>query len=134
MLKLIVFAQKSHAKRTIEYTATVLVHTAFAFHAHRIDQWTGARMTLQTFSSMAHPCLAKITNRTDHAQTGGEYARMFDHTVARLQHAFDFATLSADRKTLHTLTEVAKGTRLLFALAFVALQMETKIWKKQKKN
>lgn len=73
---------------------------------------------------MAYPGFAEIANRTDHAQTGGKNARMFDHTVTSLQHAFDFAALRTNRKALHTLAEVAEGTGLLFSLALVALQME----------
>lgn len=73
---------------------------------------------------MAYPGFAKIANRTDHAETGGEHAHMLDHTVARFQHAFNFAALCTDRQTLHTLTEVAEGTRFLLSLALVALQLE----------
>lgn len=70
---------------------------------------------------MAYPRFAKIANRTDHTETGGEYSRMFDHTVTSLQHTFDFAALCTDRKALHTLAEVAKGAGLLFSLALVTL-------------
>lgn len=126
MLKLIVLAQEAHAKRTVEYATTMFVHTSLTFDAHSIDQRTCARMTLKAFASVTDPGFAEIANRSNHAETGGEYANMFNYTVARFQHAFDFAALSTDRKALHTLTEIAESTRFLFSLTFVALQTKIK--------
>lgn len=100
----------------------MFIHRAFAFDTNGILQWATACVRLQTFAAVTNPGFTEVTNGTDHAEAGSEHTRMTDNTIARLQHAFDFAALRTDGQALHTLTEVAEGTRFLFSLAFVALK------------
>lgn len=84
-------------------------HLKMSTHLQR----TRASVHLETLATVADPSLAKVTDRTDHGQAGGEQARMADQAIARLQHALDLAALCADGQSLDALTEVAKGPRLL---------------------
>jgi len=122
MLKLIVLAQETIAKGALEDTSTMLPDTAFTLQANGILQRTGAGVRGKTLAAVAHPCLAEVANGANHSwKSSGIHARMFDHTVASLEHAFDLATLCTNGQTLHTLAEIAKGTRLLLLLALVAV-------------
>lgn len=70
-------------------------------------------MHLKTLSPVADPGFAKVTNGSNHSHSGGKDSRMFDQTIAGLQHALDFATLGTNGQSLDTLTEVTKGSGLL---------------------
>lgn len=119
MLELIVLAQKSLAKATLEYASAVLVNTAFAFHTGGVRQRTSARMRLQTLSPVANPSFTKVANGTDHSEASCKNARMPDNAIARFQHAFHFATLRTDRQTLNALTKVAESSRFLLPVCSV---------------
>lgn len=49
-----------------------------------------------------------------HAKPCGEHPRVSHHTVSRLEHALDLATVGTRGQSLHCLAEVAECTVLLF--------------------
>lgn len=110
MLELIILAEEAIAVAALENASTMLPHTPFTFKAHCVLQRAGACMGLQAFATVADPRLAEVANGTDHSKSSSENPRMFDYTVAGLQHALDFATLRAYRQTLETRAEIAKGS------------------------
>lgn len=87
---------------------------------------------------MTHPSFAEITDSTlrkkfyfestfhsrveieflestyHHSHARCVYTRVSYHTVSSLQHTFHLAALSANRKTLYVLTEVAESSISLF--------------------
>lgn len=70
-------------------------------------------MHLKALPAVADPSLTEVANSPNHGHATGIDSRMPDQAIARLQHTLDLATLSADRQSLDTLAEVAKGTGLL---------------------
>lgn len=122
MLKLIVLAQEAITEGTLKDSSTMFPNTAFTLQANCILQRTGAGVRGETLASMAHPCLAEVANGANHSRkSSGIHSRMLDHTVASLEHALYLATLRTNGQTLDTLAEIAKGTRLLFLFALIAI-------------
>lgn len=70
-------------------------------------------MRLQALPPMANPRLTEVTNRSNHPQSRGKNSRMSHNAVPGLQHALHLAAMRTYRKTLQTLTKIAKRPRLL---------------------
>lgn len=63
-----------------------------------------------------------LVANTNHSKSSGKHSRMLDHTIACLLHAFRFAALCTNWKTLNALAEIAKCSRFLLTLALIALK------------
>lgn len=81
MLELVVFTEKVMAKRTTEYSASVVPDTALTLHTLGISQGTGTSMCAQALPAMANPGFAKITYRAHHGKASTVDTSMLYDTV-----------------------------------------------------
>lgn len=124
VLELVVLAEEAFAEAAFEHSTAKVPDASLAFGADHVRQGTRARVSLQALPAVTNERLAKVADRTHHAQPSDEGGWMFDDAVSSFRHAFDFAALTASRQTLHRLAKVTEGAVFLLPPARVALHDE----------
>jgi len=124
VLELVVLAEEVFAEAALEHSAAKVPDASLAFRAHHVRQRTRARVSLQALPPVTNKRLAKVADRTHHAQPSDESGWMFDDAVSAFRHTFDFAALTASRQTLHSLAKVTECAVFLLPPARVAFHDE----------
>ena len=81
MLKLVIFARVVVAKAALEDAPAVLPNTALALDAFCVTAGTRAGMTLQALPAVAHPRLAKSTDKKDCLVARTDYTVPYNFSV-----------------------------------------------------
>jgi len=124
VLELVVLAKEVFAEAAFEHSTAKVPDASLAFGTHHVRQGTSARVSLQALPPVTNERLAKVADRTHHAQSSDEGGWMFDNAVSAFRHAFYFAALTASRQTLHSLAKVTERAVFLLPPARVALHDE----------
>jgi len=121
VLELVVLAEELEAEAAGEAAAAVVPDSPLALDTLGVPEDAAAGVAVQALLAVTNPGLAVVTDSSDHLHASGVVARVFDDTVTSLHHTLLLSTLSTDRESLETLTEITECAVLLGPAALVAL-------------